>query len=56
MNTEMTSRTLEFNLAIKDQSVAFAQLCASLNQAGVPFSLRFEQAILRVAITIGEGF
>jgi len=49
-------RSLEFSLSVKDQSVAFAQLCASLNQAGVPFSLRFEQAILRVEITIGEGY
>lgn len=50
------SRSLEFDLSNKDQSLAFAHLCASLNQAGVPFTLRQEQAINRVAITIGEGY
>lgn len=51
-----SSRSLEFDLSNQDQSLAFALLCASLNQAGVPFSLRQEQAINRVAIFISEGY
>jgi hypothetical protein len=50
------SRSLEFDLSKVSQAQAFANLCAALNQAGVPFSLRQEQAINRVAITIGEGY
>ena len=50
------SRSLEFDLSKASQSQAFALLCASLNAAGVPFSLKQEQEINRVAIFIGEGF
>ena len=50
-----SSRSLEFDLSKVSQAQAFANLVAALNLAGVPFSLRQEQAIDRVAIFILEG-
>lgn len=50
-----SSRSLEFDLSKVSQVQAFANLVAALNLAGVPFSLRQEQAIDRVAIFISEG-
>ena len=51
-----SSRSLEFDLCQVFQAQAFANLVAALNKAGVPFTLRHEPAICRVAIFISEGF
>lgn len=47
------NRTIEFSFNADDLS-AFAQLVASLNKAGVPFTLRRDS--VAIAITIGTGY
>lgn len=46
-------RSLEFRLN-REGLFDFALLCAALNSAGVPFSVRRDE--VAIEITIGEGF
>lgn len=48
--------TLEFNLSDTDHNMAFAQLIRNLNEAGVPYKLHTEMAILRVTVEISTGY
>jgi len=51
-----SQNVIEFSLLNPDENKAFAMLCANLNAAGVPYSLRTEMAILHVEITISTGY
>jgi hypothetical protein len=50
------TNSIEFNLASAAESLAFALLCGSLNQVGVPYRLLTDMAILCVTVVIGEGY
>jgi len=52
----MKSNHLEFDLSNPDHNKAFAMLCRNLNEAGVPYKVRTEMAILRAEIEISDGF
>jgi hypothetical protein len=47
------NRSIEFRLC-REELFDFALLCAALNAAGVPFSVRRDA--ITVIITIGEGY
>ncbi len=52
----MNTNIIEFNLSDSDHSKAFAMLVKNLNESGVPYNVRTEMDILRVAVEISDGF